>query len=249
MRRTIEHRHRGTLLPSPKPPNRVKARRTLRIVSVALLAAALPAPASAEIYRCTVEGKTVYSDSPCGNAPVIVDVAPSPPPAQPSSPDLQYEAGMGRVTVGQTPAQVEQAWGRPSAINTDVRANGLREQWVYRRDGANVYVYLEKGRVTSISTRNRAAAQAQQPMRQPTKAERDAQERAAKAAERKHVTVGMRLNQADVRARLGEPDRKQHGGGMELWTYLPADLDYQTRTTIKFRRDGTVFDVERVIQR
>lgn len=57
------------------------------------------------------------------------------------------------------------------------------------------------------------------------------------------------LNRAQVRARLGQPDDKQWASGTKFWIYFRADLDYQTRTVIKFNSYGTLFDVERIMQR
>jgi len=82
-----------------------------------------------------------------------------------------------------TAVQVEQAWGAPRAVNSDLRSDGRTDQWVYRREGSDAYVYLTGGRVTSVSTHT----------------------------ERKYVRPGW--SKGRVLAGLGPPDRKQYAGG------------------------------------
>ena len=54
-----------------------------------LLLASLPA--NSEIYKCKVNGKTIFSDTPCGDSAVVVDVkeATKPTGTQFSDPDMQ----------------------------------------------------------------------------------------------------------------------------------------------------------------
>ena len=68
--------------------------------------------------------------------------------------------------------------------------------------------------------------------------------RAAGAAERKHIRIGM--SAAEVRARLGHPDTTVGGknGAAAHWTYLPAPADPETITTLTVVK-GTVTGVER----
>jgi hypothetical protein len=70
--------------------------------------------------------------------------------------------------------------------------------------------------------------------------------RAANAAERKHIRVGM--SAAEVMARLGHPDTIAGGknGAAAHWTYLPAPADAETITTLTLAK-GMVTGVERKV--
>lgn len=223
---------------------RIAAALAAALVLVLAIGASLEA--HAQVYRCTVDGKTVYSDKPCGAASKSVNVGGNTVAAPTATEQLQHEAVMGRIAVGMTAQQVERAWGKPRAINTDVRESGQREQWVYERDGGDAYVYLQNGRVTSFSTRTPGLARPTP--RPPSTKEIEAAERAEKAVERKHVTQISRLSREAVRQRLGEPDKKDWALGFEFWTYLPTARDQQTRTVIQFNSYGQIFDVERKVE-
>ncbi len=70
--------------------------------------------------------------------------------------------------------------------------------------------------------------------------------RAAGAAERKHIQIGM--SEAEVLARLGHPDMTAGGriGAGARWTYLPAPADPETTTTLTFAK-GTVTTIDRKV--
>lgn len=80
----------------------------------------------------------------------------------------------------------------------------------------------------------------------PSRPDPDAQERAAKAGERRFVRYGD--PSANLGARLGSPDSKEYQDGGECWIYGPTPNDAQTRTRICFKR-GVVYDVQRTVQR
>ena len=71
-------------------------------------------------------------------------------------------------------------------------------------------------------------------------------ERAADAAERKHIRIGM--SEAEVLARLGHPDLTAGGkkGAAARWTYRPAPADPETITTLTLAK-GTVTGIERKV--
>lgn len=53
--------------------------------------------------------------------------------------------------IGMTSSEVEKtSWGKPDRINKDTYSWGVHEQWVYDNKG---YVYIENGKVTSVSER------------------------------------------------------------------------------------------------
>lgn len=221
------------------------------IVAAGCALAALVAPAvSAQVYRCTEGGKTVYSDKPCGSSSKSVNVQSNTIQSPSQTEKLEHESRLGRIAVGMAPSQVQRAWGPPTKVNTTNSQRGVSEQWVYRKGDDDAYVYLENGKVTSWtthkSTPGSSTPSAPRPM---TVADREAIERADKARERRHITGNVRMSREQVRDKIGEPDEKVFSGGIEHWVYLPTATDAQTRTVYRFTYDGVLFDVERVIQR
>lgn len=58
------------------------------------------------------------------------------------------------VRIGMTQADViGSAWGKPSAVNKTLTANGEREQWIYGNSGN--YLYFDNGTLTTIQTGQR----------------------------------------------------------------------------------------------
>ena len=162
----------------------------------------VPALSSAEVYRCTDSGKTVYTDQPCGG-----DMARVPPPiASPPPINLQNEAGMGRIAVGMTPLQVEEAWGKPAETGTREDAKGTLQRWTYIRNGETTDIFIRNGTVAKISAPRVIIGQSfphEKEPAQPTASDieeelrqNEEQERLQKADERRFISVGM--TQADV---------------------------------------------------
>ena len=225
--------------------------------SIALLLAmtgllSVPSAAIAEVYRCTEDGKTVYSDRPCRSGAsqrLATPSATSTVGGSVSTP--QSEANLGRVVPGQTPAQVEQAWGRPKTRNIDTSKSGRSEQWVYERSDGTGYVYFKDGLVSSYSVHLERDKPSESAVgREPTREEIEAQERSAKAGERKFVTNSSRLSREQMRARLGEPDQKSFANGLESWVYQPSLGDPWTETRILFDPvSGESLQVDRIVRR
>lgn len=135
------------------------ARMARAVAAAALAALAAGELAGAEVFRCHQDGKITYSDTPCGAAatrqtgveeprPVTV-----PGPAAVSARNLQAESGMGRVAVGMSRAQIEQAWGKPTEVAMLTDAKGTSEQWIYLRDGVQTTLAFEAEKVARISKR------------------------------------------------------------------------------------------------
>jgi len=224
--------------------------RAMRIAVVAAILGMLSSSTFAgQVYRCTVAGSVVYADNPCDDAGKAVSVSVVPRAAEqptglstPEPYQLQHEAGMGRVAVGQTADQVRQAWGDPKSINVDTNSRGRTDQWVYARDGVDSYVYLQNGHVTSVSTQASSVSvppTVAAPFPQ-TQAELEAQERADKAGERRFVRAHW--SRGRVLDAIGPPERNINNG--ESWIYMPTTKDIQTVTTVVFDGDY-VFDVKR----
>src|SRR6266487_4537750 len=53
--------------------------------------------ASAEVYRCTVDGRVIYTDHPCGVQSTKIPIESAPPARPIEAVNLQYEANLGRV--------------------------------------------------------------------------------------------------------------------------------------------------------
>lgn len=143
-----------------------------------LLALLLPAAAQAEVYRCTQDGRTIYTDTPCA-----ADAAPAELPALNRSADLAAEhdralqegkkkrdAADARFVKEQAEKQARARKIRQAILDhraevgmsaseldsalgaPDQRSgdNG-RETWIYQEDGYRLSVKLRDGQVSAIS--------------------------------------------------------------------------------------------------
>lgn len=143
------------------------------MVVIALLAA-MPAITNAAVYKCTVNGQTVFADSPCGDDAKEIDHQPAPAiggrfdtgtDAEFYKPEKRERASASdacpfidstnlrrliiqkKITRGMKPADVRRSWGSPSSVST-----GRRTQWAYHYpDHSSNYVYFENGCVTNWS--------------------------------------------------------------------------------------------------
>lgn len=216
---------------------------------------AVSGAAAAEVYRCTIDGRVVYSDHPCGSQSTKIEIEPALAPKPNEAQRLQNEANLGRVVVGMTPAQTEQAWGRPREISSENDKTGSVERWSYDRTNSVAIVQFEGGKVAKISS----VRSLPQPLVDApaltgplTVSEMEARERAEKAPERRFAHAGM--TQAEVRGKLGPPSdhqvRNTRMGVADCWTYDPVAGDPQTLTTLCFSVDYLrVMSVDRIVQR
>ena len=99
---------------------------------------ALPALASAEVYKCA---GNVYQSTPCGGASIAVPVRPPAPKvvvARPGMSEADMIASMDR--------------GRPiMRINVSESAAGISKQFVIGRHvGSQSYIYTVNGVVTGV---------------------------------------------------------------------------------------------------
>lgn len=97
-------------------------------------------------------------------------------------------------------------------------------------------------------TTTRAAAPPAPRIKNATAADKKVRPRAGDPAERRFIHPGM--HEGEVLARAGPPDLKSGGSGRKLgrWTYMPAERDAQTVTTVIFEY-GQVVEVERKVVR
>lgn len=110
-----------------------------------------PSAATAQSYRCTVDGKVVYQQAPCPGGREIKGQA-APTPEDSARAKIELAITRRQVLIGMTAREVTRAWGEPDKINRSVSASVVREQWVYRRDrriGNEQYLYFDDGVLTS----------------------------------------------------------------------------------------------------
>jgi hypothetical protein len=124
---------------------------------ISLLCLALVATAhedvQAQMYRCTVDGATVYQQKPCAGGREIKGVA-SPTPEDARRARIELAVNRNQVIIGMTAKEVVRSWGEPDKINRSVNSRTVHEQWIYRRPkaGDDQYLYLENGILQSFQT-------------------------------------------------------------------------------------------------
>lgn len=85
-----------------------------------MLCAVLAGTAAAgEVYRCTENGKTVFSDRPCPGA-VRVEGLPTDPKARANSPSTAVPTATATSTSGDTPQFDAQATGEDASIERNM---------------------------------------------------------------------------------------------------------------------------------
>ena len=220
---------------------------------VIALNGAMIASASADVYRCVVDGRVTYADRPCAGASKVHIEAAPPPPVEGRA-NFQTEASMGRVVVGMPQTQVVQAWGKPKEVSTEKDDKGTTEHWTFVRGSETHDIAIQDGRVTRIISRpyTKPEPQAAQPAAQLTLSELEERERSERAGERKFIRNGTR--QEEIRGKLGPPIERRvratNLGMADCWEYPPTPKDYQTRTTVCYSLDeARVISVDRTIER
>lgn len=129
---------------------------------IALLPFIFAGYASADVFKCTIDGKTVYQEAPCatgagGKVDMKYQYIPSDPDAEGMPEELRKRfenlISQKRIVVGMTAKMVQQSWGKPEKINYSHGVYGRHEQWVYERGAASSdYVYIENGLLKSFQT-------------------------------------------------------------------------------------------------
>ena len=128
------------------------------IAKLALLATTLaglaswPVDVCAQAYRCTVNGATVFQQSPCeGGVKLAV---PAPPDPNSRNGQVSQAIALRRVIIGMTAEEVVRSWGRPNKVNRSISAAGTNEQWIYERGDVarHQYLYIENGILRSIQS-------------------------------------------------------------------------------------------------
>ena len=116
---------------------------------------------AAEVYTCTLGGKTVYQGKPCAGSKALNEKV-SQAKANEQAKELtryRYEVEMRERSSRKEPrigmsadAALKSSWGHPDDVNKTVNAYGVSEQWVYRGTGfaKNRYLYFKNGILTSM---------------------------------------------------------------------------------------------------
>ena len=116
---------------------------------------------AAEVYTCTVSGKTVYQGKPCAGSKALTEKV-SQAKANEQAKELakyRYDVEMREMSSRKEPrigmsalAAEKSSWGYPDDVNKTVNAYGVSEQWVYRGTGfaKNRYLYFKNGILTSM---------------------------------------------------------------------------------------------------
>lgn len=137
---------------------------------IVLLSLALGSmPATAEVFKCTVDGKTVYADSPCGNQAKTIKIAdvPTPPTTSQSAAVATQKLDDAKVNlrlairsaiasseplVGMTREELDMAMGRADRVNRSDYGRGPEDQIIFYRTNRTHYVYTKAGIVTTIQS-------------------------------------------------------------------------------------------------
>jgi len=116
---------------------------------------------AAEVYTCTVGGKTVYQGKPCVGSKALTEKV-SQAKANEKAKELEryrHEVEMREMSSRKEPrigmsadAALKSSWGYPDDVNKTVNAYGVSEQWVYRGLGYSKgrYLYFKNGILNSI---------------------------------------------------------------------------------------------------
>jgi hypothetical protein len=140
-----------------------------KLAAAALLALAV-SPSWA-INKCTgPDGSVVFQDAPCAGKGGAIVVRPASGNAPASNADAAERTRLevakinrrsetnaaiarGEPLVGMTRAELDQAMGAPTKINSNNYAGVLHDQLIYQRPQATWMIYTESGVVTSIQHR------------------------------------------------------------------------------------------------
>jgi hypothetical protein len=146
-----------------QPTSEMRTSNFLQLLALLVMG---PTCAQAQTFRCTVQGKTVYQQTPCaGGTTVNTSGAGRADPTSPQATEaramvqslqrrdlVDQAVRSGQLLIGMTSEEVLRSWGQPTVVNRTVTANSVSEQWVYRAEksvNAN-YAYIENGFLRSV---------------------------------------------------------------------------------------------------
>ncbi|WBX37153.1 hypothetical protein [Acinetobacter schindleri] len=112
---------------------------------------------AAEVYTCTINGKTVYQGKPCPGKELNARVQQSQAAIKGQQAIREKERAerdaRKEPRIGMTKSEAEKStWGYPDKVNTTTTAKNEFEQWVYRTPySGSKYLHFTNGKLTSIS--------------------------------------------------------------------------------------------------
>lgn len=112
---------------------------------------------AAEVYTCTVNGKTVYQGKPCPGKELNARVQQSQAAIKRQQAVREKERAerdaRKEPRIGMTKSEAEKStWGYPDKVNTTTTAKNEFEQWVYKTPySGSKYLHFTNGKLTSIS--------------------------------------------------------------------------------------------------
>lgn len=112
---------------------------------------------AAEVYTCTVNGKTVYQGKPCPGKELNARVQQSQAAIKRQQAVREKERAerdaRKEPRIGMTKSEAEKStWGYPDKVNTTTTVKNEFEQWVYRTPySGSKYLHFTNGKLTSIS--------------------------------------------------------------------------------------------------
>ena len=126
----------------------------MKIIILAITLALCSSVYAAEVYTCTVGGKTVYQGKPCAGSKALtnkVNQAKAQNQARNDAKDREQREWDSKKEplVGMTTTQVgKSTWGYPKSYSETQSLNGLSEFWHYE---SGRMIYFKNGKVVSIT--------------------------------------------------------------------------------------------------
>ena len=126
----------------------------MKIIILAITLALCSSVYAAEVYTCTVGGKTVYQGKPCAGSKALtnkVNQAKAQNQARNDAKDREQREWDSKKEplVGMTTTQVgNSTWGYPKSYSETQILNGLSEFWHYE---SGRMIYFKNGKVVSIT--------------------------------------------------------------------------------------------------
>lgn len=136
------------------------------IAAASVLLAGAYFTASAQVYKCPdATGRTVIQQAPCLDGQRLTvkpatghdniqkaQAAKARTARQGNAQDILVAIAEGRPAIGMTEDELRSALGQPDRINHGNYQGRTSEQWVYRRGGEPLYVYVRGGTVTAFQS-------------------------------------------------------------------------------------------------
>jgi hypothetical protein len=142
--------------------NRIQKRNSAMKSVLLSLFLLLPSHSTAAMYKCIIDGETVFSQRQCPDSSeetklnifTTTQSNPSSDPLRKGEREMlknyhNRTAKRGEINIGMTEKQLKRSLGKPTSVNrTNSSYDGKTEQWVFRKKGKSTqYVYFKDGKV------------------------------------------------------------------------------------------------------